>query len=374
MKNIIVVLALFVYTVLGVYSYQLLLEGSHLPDSLLEDFSYYARAFDDARQGNDPYAGRDIGTGFLYPPPSLLLVGAFASIEPAYVRNAIYIAFNLAMLGLILWGVARYSGYSLDRVWWWFPLAFAFAPVLELFHIGQINLFTLLGIFLVLVFAGTLPALAGFGLMLAAMTKVTPLAFLGVLVVGRHWRALAWSVAWLIISILAAALVFGWQPLLTYPDAFSWLPRWFLGGSNAQSLVVMLNTLGWMPASQFSVVQTALQVYVFALFAVSGWLALRAREREPFFIVLCLGIMVLPNIMWYHHYVFFILPFVVWMAWSKLNRYVIAWCALGMTIVQLDHLQVTHGIVAHLVAHVSILAIVGWQVRNRIQKSKASSQ
>jgi hypothetical protein len=114
---------------------------------LLEDFGYYTRALSDALAGRDPYAIRSIGIGYLYPPPSLLVIELFAHISPFFLQVSTYAVFNLVLLSVMICGVARRYGYTLDTIWWWFPLAFGFAPFLELLHIGQINMITQFGVF-----------------------------------------------------------------------------------------------------------------------------------------------------------------------------------------------------------------------------------
>jgi hypothetical protein len=41
------------------------------------------------------------------------------------------------------------------------------------------------------------------------------------------------------------------------------------------------------------------------------------QPREPLFIVTALGMTLSPNVMWYHHYVFLLLPLFIWMGWSR---------------------------------------------------------
>ena len=130
-----------------------------------------------------------------------------------------------------------------------------------------------------------------------------------------------------------------------------------------QALVTMAQGFGWIRAAQWVTFQQSLEIYLAMIFAVSGVLAFSLRMREPFFIVLCLGSMVAPNVLWYHHYVFFLVPFLVWMAWSRLNPWVIMWCGAWLTIVQIDRNFWAYGFLIHLVAHTSMLMLVVWQMR-----------
>ena len=75
----------------------------------------------------------------------------------------------------IIYGVAKYYGYSMDKIWYWFVICLGFAPFLELLHIGQINVITMFGIFMMFFWESTSSVLSGAGLSLAVITKVSPL-------------------------------------------------------------------------------------------------------------------------------------------------------------------------------------------------------
>jgi hypothetical protein len=65
-----------------------------------------------------------------------------------------------------------------------------------------------------------------------------------------------------------------------------------------------------------------------------------------------------PNILWYHHYVFFLLPLLIWMTWQRQNNLVMLWCLTGMLIIQFDYFLLTGGLLIHLFGHFSILALL----------------
>ena len=132
-------LCLFAYLVLGLYTEMKLIGVKPLPEKLIEDFHYYKQAYVSALETGDPYQEREIGLAFLYPPPSLLVIGILARIRPFLLRASIFVAANILLLSLTLYGVARRYGYTLSEIWWWFPLGLGFAPFLELLHLGQIK-------------------------------------------------------------------------------------------------------------------------------------------------------------------------------------------------------------------------------------------
>ncbi len=355
----IALLGVLVYTLLGVWT-ELRFFGQWPPRILLMvDFNIYARAYTSAWHGHDPYSIRTIGDAFLYPPTALLIIGPFAAIPTGLARFVIYGLVNLGLLLLILRGIARRYGYTLNQTWWWYVLASAFGPTIELITIGQINMFAAWGICCAFLYADTLPALAGAGLALAISTKVTPAALLLYLLVTRRWTAIAWSFIAIAILSVASVALFGLQPFLTYVDVFRNLVQTYLPGNpNVQALVSLLNYHGWLTLAAMAAAQHWLTIYLIAVCMASSLLALWRRHYEPLFIVVSLSSMVAPTVMWYHHYVLALAPLLVWMAWSRLNPTTVLWCCTVMTVLQLDRWMLTDGLFAQAAIHLSILGLL----------------
>ena len=103
-----------------------------LPNSLLEDFGYYERAALHALDGKDPYAIRDIGPGYLYPPQALLVIEVFSHIKPLFLKVSLLSVTNIALMASMVYGIARHYGYSSNKVWYWYVICLGFAPFLEL--------------------------------------------------------------------------------------------------------------------------------------------------------------------------------------------------------------------------------------------------
>lgn len=383
-RRILIGLGVFLYLTLGLYTELRFTQLRPIPDSLLEDFSYYQRALADALDGRNPYETRDIGPAFLYPPPALLVVELFSAISPFLLMASVYILLNIALMLMMTYGIARYYGYSANRVWYWFPIVLGFAPFLELLHIGQINMITQFGIFLLFLGETSSPILAGSGLGLAIVTKLTPLIFLVYLLIHRRFKVIAVTIGIVCALSLFALARYGPQPFLSYPGVLQRLLSEFPLGTNSQSLVAKLavaNTPefqrflqqlppGWQPpllrlalsfTASIQAIHTGLTIYLALIVVLSGIATLFLKEREPFFIVVALAMMLSPNILWYHHYVFILLPLLVWMAWSRLNRYVVLWCLAGLFIIQIDRRYLTYGLLIHLFAHASLLLILGQQ-------------
>src|ERR687897_190369 len=72
-----------------------------IPETLMQDFNIYKGALAAVEQGQDPYADRNIGSGFLYPPPSLLLLLPFEALRAGW-QISLFTALNLSALALIL--------------------------------------------------------------------------------------------------------------------------------------------------------------------------------------------------------------------------------------------------------------------------------
>jgi hypothetical protein len=265
------------------------------------------------------------------------------------VRTTTFLLLNVALVLMLAWGVARHHRLSARRVWWWFPLVLGFAPFLEV-----LNMITAAGIFLLFVAQTSLPLLAGVGLAIAVVTKLSPIVLLGIVVVNRHLRV-AWASLGALVGnahSLVAKLGYGGSPGLLALLAL--LPA---------TLHDQVTTLLQFYAAQPQRVQLVLTLYLGFVLLVSATLARATKRDAALFVVACLATAVLPNVMWYHHYVFLLLPLLVWMASSGLSPMVVAWCAGGLTLVQIDRWDLTQGFLIHCFVHASIVAIIVGQIR-----------
>lgn len=157
-------------------------------------------------------AGQVRSYGFTYPPFAALIMLPMAGLSwPAVI--AVSVTMNVAATLLVLsWLLAPLA----DRRGWsrWFTvalaaiLAAAFEPVRDTVSFGQVNLLLLAlvaGDLLLLV--SRRHRLAGVGIGLATAVKLTPVIFIGYLVVTRRWRAATVSVATAAGATLVAAAV-----------------------------------------------------------------------------------------------------------------------------------------------------------------------
>ena len=386
-RKVMVTLYLMIYLTTSINTELKQIELFPIPQHLLQDQVYYDRALHAAITGRDPYANRNIGTGYLYPPQALLIVELIRDIRPFFLRVAVNTVLNLVLLACMIYGVASRYGYSLENVWYWYVLCFAFAPFLELLHIGQINVITMFGIFMMFFWEETSPLLSGAGFSLAVITKVSPLLFLGYLLVNQRYKVIAAAILTTILLSLVSIWRYGISPLVTYPSVFAGLLQQFLLTPNSQTLAAKLAVehypqfqyfLTRLPIAlsqpvdsvaafftiDYQAVQRTYTLYILLVLILSALLTWRGDQpKEPLFMITALGMMLAPNILWYHHFVFMLLPLLAWMGWSRLDKSVIIWCCIGLLIVQMDRRVPPYGLAIHVFGIITMLVVLFGQIR-----------
>lgn len=368
---------LLVYIVLGLYTELVFIQRKPLPDSLMQDFKIYEVALLNALRGSSPYRLLDIGSGYLYPPPALFLVEMFSLFTPFLLRTSFYMTLNITIMVLIVYNVARYYGYNISQTWYWYAISLGFAPFMELLHIGQINVLALFGLFLFFLYDENSPTLSCLGLALAVLIKVSPLLFFGYLLARRRYKHIGIAMGMMVLLVFLSMLRYK-ITFTEYLRVFRWLTTQFVLNVNSQSLVSKICWLEQVLSSQHiripglsllaanrQFTQYLLSLYTTVVVLVAGMVSASTnnRSKEPAFITTALGMTLLPNIMWYHHYVFLILPLVVWMGWSRLDRKIVFWCLAGLLITQIDRYHLTYGLLVHVFGHVSIMVVLCQQMK-----------
>ena len=146
------------------------------------------------------------------------------------------------------------------------------------------------------------------------------------------------------------------QPFFTYLTVFREMTGIVPVGANGQSLAAHLARLG---VTNFGMAQFGLTLYLLMVILFVAYLTFRkGGPQEPLFIVTALAMLLSPNIVWYHHYVFFLLPLLVWMGWRHDSLAVTIWCLAGMLLIQFDYFALTRGLLVHIFGHLSILAVI----------------
>ncbi|GAB4462219.1 MAG: hypothetical protein Kow0070_20940 [Anaerolineales bacterium] len=319
------------------------------------DFAFYETALKKALSASDPYDVREIGPAFLYPPPALFVVESVNLLRNPIMRRWLLGGVNLAFLLLIILSVGKYFGYSVKMIWFWFPLAFFFAPAMQTVELGQINLVTEMGILLFFVSGSSIFAAIGWAL--GTVTKVTPAAFLVYSLVKRDIKTVFLSLIVLAFALAASIQHYGLQPHLTYLDVFAQLLDTYPVSQNSQSFASKI-LVNFSPDISPLLIQRMYMVYLGSLVLASSIISVRSRDAVPLFVVIGLATAVSPNVMWYHHYVFLLVPLFVWMGWRKLEQNLGLWIIIGLLVVQLDYYFLTTGLLIHLFVQCSILWII----------------
>jgi hypothetical protein len=222
-------------------------------------------------------------------------------------------------------------------------------------ELGQINMLTQFGLGLLFLFSLSMPWLAGIGLALAIVTKVTPLFFLAFLVATKNYKVIMWTIISLGGFALLAGLRYGIQPFFTYIEVFRSMTSILPIGANGQSLGARLEVFGF--GTYLPLIQIGVTMYLLTIIMLTAWRTFRGGQPEAMFIITALAMMLSPNILWFHHYVFFLLPMLIWITWQDKNKWVTIWCLSGMLITQFDYFLLSGGLLIHLFGHVSILAV-----------------
>jgi alpha-1,2-mannosyltransferase len=370
-KQIVLAVFLLIYLAGGIFTLVRQLLALPFPLSIFMDLGFYEQALQRTLSGADMYAVRDIGEAYLYPPTALLPVEALNVVPDTILRGAFFGALDLLMAALLVYVLARRYGLSLREVWYWFPLALGFGPLLVTLGLGQINMLTQFGLLLFLYYESTAAGRAGFGLALAIMTKVTPLFFGAYLLATRNFKTIVWTAVSLAGFALLGMFRYGIQPFITYPGVFREMTGVLPVGENGQALAAHLARLG---VQGLGLVQFGLTLYLLVIILLAAYSAFRNGQKEPLFIVTALAMMLSPNIIWYHHYVFFLLPLLLWMAWRRDSQAVTLWCMAGMLLIQFDYFLLSRGLLIHVFGHLSILAVmfqgVGSQKRVTSEKQE----
>ncbi|GAB4403814.1 MAG: hypothetical protein OHK0052_26620 [Anaerolineales bacterium] len=370
----------------GAYTEYRLFEQKPFPEFLLEDFGYYQTALQNALTRQPVYLP-SIGTGYLYPLPALFWVEIFEIFDNLWLRAGIFWVINTLLVIWLIDGVRRHYGYSFVQTWYWYPLALGYAPFLETLHIGQINILTLWGIFFMFFWQERNPLYTAVGWVIAVLSKVSPILFFPYLIVHKKYRVLGVAFILGMTLLILSAIRYGWDAFFDYPQTFRWLLTQFRFGENPQAFAIRLKYLTrpeiFQPflqifpvwgqnflaslaifLSNHLLVQKILTLVTLSAIGISSVLTFLGRQpREPLFLVTLLTMTLSPNIMWYHHYVFLLLPVFVMIAWLRLNTRIVLWCLVGLLTVQWQRTVFPYGLLVHIWGHLSWLMVLTWQIR-----------
>ncbi|MET9827858.1 glycosyltransferase family 87 protein [Streptomyces sp. NPDC006385] len=263
-------------------------------------------------EGGRIYDYRVPGTtyGFTYPPFAAVVMLPMALVDLS-VAIAVALLLNLVGLAFVLYVLA--GGHWRRHGWYGWALAGCalalFEPLRDTFSFGQVNILLLALVLLdCRLLATGRGRWAGVGIGLAAAIKLTPAAFIGLLLVARRWRTAAVASA---VAAAATALA-AWVA----PDAsrFYWTHAMWdttrvgrLDYVSNQSLQGVLARLGVTDRVVWAVVV----VLVLGVWAARTRRAVAAGDWTAAFALTGLAACLVSPITWVHHLVWLLPSFAV---------------------------------------------------------------
>ncbi|WBB79868.1 glycosyltransferase 87 family protein [Micromonospora sp. WMMD882] len=252
---------------------------------------------------------------YLYPPLTAILFFVPLSLLPIGAASLVWNTASLIALGGVAWLSLGIAGVRSPRVRAALTLvvlllATWLLPVRIQLIAGQINMFLLL--LVLLDFRGYTGRWRGVGIGIAAGLKVTPLIFIGYLVVTRQWRAAGTATAAFLGTVLAgfvlmpadAARYWGGLVLHSSRAGGVWdTPNQSVAGALARAVDSTQFASWWLG--------------VLAVLAVVGLAVARYVHRHGsdflgFSAAAITGLLVSP-VSWEHHWVY-VIPLLVWLA------------------------------------------------------------
>lgn len=288
----------------------------------LTDFDIYFDAYRSARAGRNPYDPDAIGTGFLYHPFVLTLVGLVAPLGRAGAA-AVWVGTSaLAWVGALLLAVCLVERFgvrvSTGTRWALFAGGLLFAPAWDTLYGGQINAFVVLSMLLAVYLAETDRSALGGGLLAVAVTlKTSPLLLAGYFVGTRDWRALAGLAGGVGLLTLLPAVQFSPGVVDQYVAATAQLSGTVdaLPGNKSLAAVALRlgEALGWSVGTETARLLRRLLVVGSGLALGATALArpVRTSEAKRWFLAgLSTAVVALSPLVWYHHGALLLFPVV----------------------------------------------------------------
>ncbi|WBB95613.1 glycosyltransferase 87 family protein [Solwaraspora sp. WMMA2080] len=252
---------------------------------------------------------------YLYPPLTAVLFFVPLSYLPIGAASLVWNTASLVALGAVVWMTLKVAGVRDARVRGVLTvvvliLAAWLLPVRIQLIAGQINMFLLL--LVLLDFRGGGGRWRGVGIGIAAGLKVTPLIFIGYLVVTRQWRAAGTALGAFLGTVVAGFAVLPrdsltyWSGLVLHSSRAGGVfdtPNQSLSGALARVLEGEQFARWWL------VILAG--VAVFGL-AVARYVYLRGSDFLGFSAAAVTGLLVSP-VSWEHHWVY-VIPLLIWLA------------------------------------------------------------
>jgi hypothetical protein len=259
---------------------------------------------------------------YRYPPLTAELVAPLTFLSPR-VAAALWLALSAVAAIAAAWCLAL----ALDTPYRW-PLALGglllFVPPLTTLHAGQVNLLLLASLTLALwAFARRRLVWVGIALALGASLKVIPLALVGYLLWRQQWRAVLAGVIGVVLLLLLALPLVGWDGMVSYGQKAVLLGepgRLFPQPTNQTfngffARLLTKHAEGWAvadnPGLAYTLAQVAALFLVLATVAVCWPVGDVRHYFQLEFALIVTALQLIPPFTWYHQLVLLFIPFVV---------------------------------------------------------------
>lgn len=278
------------------------------------DFMIYFHALLKASDGLNPYVPYEIGTGFINHPFLLSFISFITNRERDF--NNTYIIWSL--LNITAWAITLKicleNIENLKIKWFLFALLLtSYGPFYEVFYIGQVNAFVILAISLFFKYRKNEWAM-GLFLAISIVLKTSPIIFFAYLFVTRRWKAIISSVISLAILSIIPAIQFSINILPQFFTAISKVGFEIHTQFYNESLVSLLYQflVHFYPdgtaASITRIITLASMTAILATICVIHLFTRNKDSENLLFICFILIMVAFSPLVWYHHFVFVIIP------------------------------------------------------------------
>jgi len=326
--------------------------------TLPSDFQIYLDATRKFFQGGNPYQPFLIGASFIYPPTAFLLFGSFSWFSDesaAFFFRSINALSYLAVLLILV----RITRPTLKKA----PLGgiilvfLIFAPFIETLVIGQANGLILLGI-VVFLWGLNDPRfhwIGDFGLAFVISIKISPLLLLAYPFLRGDWKRVIRVSLCLLGLVLLAMLLFGVQPWRQYAEVF---PALF----SSPSSHALTSLMDWdLYDSPLMGIEIPWLKNLFTVSLLAIWIAviLRYGRRASVVDIFSLGVITMTiasSLVWFHHFVFLVLPIFYLMLPTGLRP----WHKMLANLTLIAFLSIQADRMVTQIIHIPLSAILGY--------------
>lgn len=316
------------------------------------DFHIYYDAYLKALSGDNPYLPYYIGSSFVNHPFVLSFLSLFSWHQEKWLATFLWVATSALtwvivvrlVYYLVRTATAKREIPDDHRHLGWILAAFlGFAPFWETVHVGQINVFAILALCLVLYYSErNKPVLAGIALGFAIVLKTSPIIFvLYYLVLRKFGLLISCAVT---LALLSAVPLFQFSPS-ALTDFMAILPE--LGKeiqTSPYNQSILSLSVRLCDALGFENMDPVLTIgHKIALIGVLGLILLPALARPSTklsrlweFSLLTVTMTLFSPLVWYHHSIFLILPLTLLLLHSN-RRYALLGIGL-LFVIQFERL------------------------------------